>query len=84
MPSETRIPQTFDEAIQMGGTEISAEEAEAILSRVPGAHVQKNLVNCRLPENDGRYCGGSNCYEHRIVSIFCINRSCARYVVQAC
>ncbi|WP_440658732.1 hypothetical protein [Ensifer adhaerens] len=79
------LPETFQEAIKLPGARVPSEaELRDFLGSLPPGVLAKRLVDCTLPENEGRRCFVTGCYQGRRAVQFCQNGRCQLTVFYDC
>ena len=80
------LPETFEEAMKMPGARLATEEeAREFLKNLPPTPLSNlELVDCTRPENNGKRCHASKCYNGQRVVTFCASGRCQRPVFYNC
>ena len=84
MASEDDVPQTFEEALRSGGREATPEQFRSFIESLDEALIERNLVDCTRPENEGKLCFQTGCYKGQRAFRYCQNRLCQRTVFKNC
>ena len=65
--------------------EVTAEEFERFVAQLDlTGTLQRNLIDCTLPENDGRLCFRTDCYHGQKALRYCQGRRCQKSVFLTC